>query len=60
MSGAKTLDEFVDSYTAVKKLKENLQANLDAITELDDETKETLMRCNLIMVRQCLEDFGAE
>ena len=55
-----TLDEFVEKYSAVKFLKQNLQANLDALTKLKPDEKEALMRVNLIMIRQCLQDFGVE
>lgn len=56
---SESLDEFVARYATVKTLKKNLQANLDALTELTPEEKDTLMRLNLIMIRQCLQDFGA-
>lgn len=55
-----TLDEFIEKYSSVKHLKENLEANLDAMTDLSKEEKEGLMRVNMIMIRQCLQDFGAE
>jgi len=57
----KTLDEFFDSYGATIRLKENLEINLDVFGDsLDAESKEGLMRINLIMIRQCLQDFGVE
>lgn len=56
----KTLDEFVEYYTSVKFLKSNLRANLDAMTDLPEADKDDLMRVNMIMVRQCLQDFGAK
>lgn len=56
---SKSLEEFIDKYSAVKVLKKNLRANLDALTDLSEEDKEMLMRMNLIMIRQCLQDFGA-
>lgn len=57
---SKSLQEFFDSYEATQFLVKNLQANMDNLTDLDDEHKAMLMRCNLIMIRQCLEDFGVE
>lgn len=56
----KSLSEFIESYSALEVLERNLEANLDALTDLSDKEKEMLMRCNLIMIRQCLEDFGVE
>lgn len=57
---AKSLREFIEKYSAVQELEVNLKANLDAMTDLDEKEKETLLRLNMIMVRQCLQDFGAE
>lgn len=57
---AKTLDEFFESHEATKLLVQNLEANMSQFFELSKEDKKTLMRLNLIMIRQCLEDFGAE
>jgi len=56
-----TLDEFFQKYEATRTLLENLEANMDVYgEELDTKTKEGFMRVNLIMIRQCLQDFGAE
>lgn len=55
-----SLDEFIEKYSAVKHLVKNLKANLDALTDLLPHEKEALMRMNMIMIRQCLQDFGAE
>lgn len=58
---SKTLDEFVESYGAIKHLKKNLKTNIDVFCENWDEgDKETFLRMNLIMVRECLQDFGVE
>ena len=58
---SKTLDEFFDSYGATKFLRENLQANMEAMGDsMTKEEQDGLMRVNLIMIRQCLQDFGAE
>ena len=57
----KSLDEFFESYGAAKVLRENLEMNLDTLGyRLTKQDKEMLMRINLIAIRQCLEDFGAE
>jgi hypothetical protein len=32
---------------------------LDALTELTDEEKEMVMRTNLIMIRQCIQQLGS-
>lgn len=53
-----SLDEWVEACPHRKFLVENLQANLNALTELNPEEKETLMRCNMIMVRQFAQDSG--
>lgn len=58
---AKTLDEFFQSYGATKVLLKNLETNMDVFGDrLSEDDKEGLMRTNLIMIRQCLQDFGAE
>jgi hypothetical protein len=55
-----TLDEWFENWPATRLLRENLEINLDTMAgkELNDEERETLMRMNLVVVRQCLEDFG--
>lgn len=58
---AKTLDEFFDSSEATRLLVKNLETNLEVFGDtMDQECKEDLMRVNLIMIRQCLQDFGVE
>lgn len=58
---SKTTDEFFESYEATRFLVQNLEANISALAnELDEDSKEMLMRTNLIMIRQCLQDFGVE
>jgi hypothetical protein len=57
---SKSLEEFFEQHEATRFLVNNLEANLKALTDLDDEEKAMLMRCNLIMIRQCLMDFGVE
>lgn len=57
----KTLNEFFQSYESTRLLLSNLETNM--LVYCDDMPKEdweSLMRTNLIMIRQCLEDFGAE
>lgn len=54
-----TLDEFFEAYEATQILRDNLCANINALTDLSEEQKRALLRCHLIMIRQCLEDFGA-
>ena len=57
----KTLDEYFQGHQALKLLIRNLKANEDVfLKEMSVLNKESLMRCNLIMIRQCLEDFGVE
>lgn len=55
-----TLDAFFDRpYSAAKRLKEALETNMEALgDDLDPETKELLMRVNLIAIRNCLQDYG--
>lgn len=56
-----TVDEFFEKYEATKFLRENLEANMEALgDEMSEESREMLMRTNLIMIRQCLKDFGVE
>jgi hypothetical protein len=57
----KTLEEFFASYGATKKLVENLKANMDVFcADMPPDERRALMRLNLIMIRQCLEDFGVD
>jgi hypothetical protein len=57
----KTTEEFFESHTATRRLLDNLKANEDVFCyDMNEEDKKSLMRCNLIMIRQCLEDFGVE
>jgi len=53
-----TLDEFVEKYSAVKVLEENLRTSLQAMTNLKPKEIDALMRVNMIMVRQFAEDCG--
>lgn len=55
-----TLDEWVEKHSAAKVLKENLETNLRALTDLNDKQIEALMRMNMIMVRQFGQDCGLE
>lgn len=55
-----SLDEFIDRYSSVKRLQENLKTNLEAITDLPEDDIDNLVRIQMILIRQCLEDFGAE
>ena len=55
----KGTDEYFESRPETKFLVQNLYANMEALApELDTESKEMLMRSNLIMIRQCLESLG--
>lgn len=54
------LDVWVEKHEVLKLLRENLQANLDVMTELSEEEKVILMRLNLIMIRQSMSDLGLE
>lgn len=49
-----TLDEFFEDANGVL-LRNNLESNLDQL-DLKKEDKEFLMRINLIMIRQYIED----
>ena len=51
-----TLDEWVEKNA--KHLKENLEANLNALTDLSKEEKKHLLRMNLIMLRDWAMDWG--
>jgi hypothetical protein len=53
-----TTDQYFEQTEVLRLLVENLQANLDNMTDLSKEDKEGLMRVNLIMIRQALEDYG--
>lgn len=57
----KSLDEFVEKYSSVAFLKQNLKSNIDVYCDdWPEEEKEHFLRMQMIMVRQCLQDFGAE
>ncbi len=54
-----TTEEYFDKWPATKRLKEGLKTNIDAVCgDMDQETKEVLLRVNLIICKQCLEDCG--
>lgn len=53
-----TLDQWAQSTPEIILLKNNLQSNLDIMTDLLDEEKEDLMRYNLIMIRQFVESLN--
>lgn len=57
-----TTEEFFDRWFITRLLKQNLQANMDAIVgdKLSQELKDLLMRTNLLVIRQCLQDFGID
>lgn len=58
---SKTLDEFIESYSAVKFLQKNLRCNIEVYCEdMPKEEQENFLRMNMTMFRQCLQDFGAE
>jgi hypothetical protein len=57
----KTLDDFFESTENLKDLKEGLAINIEMLCpELAKEQAETLLRLNLILIRQALRDYGAE
>lgn len=59
MGGPKTLDEFFEAHEITRRLRKSLCTNLEELAaQLSEEEKDSLMRCNLIMIRQCLEEFG--
>lgn len=54
-----TLEQFFDGYASTRKLKEDLEINMETFGDtLSAEDRENLMRTNMIMIRQCLMDFG--
>lgn len=58
---SKSLDEFVESNPSVKFMKDNLKVNMEVYCpDLTEEDQEQFMRMNLIMIRQCLNDFGVK
>jgi len=57
----KTTEEFFNSHEATRNLVENLNANIEVfLPEFSDDERKALMRMNLIMIRNCLNDFGIE
>ena len=58
----KTCDEFFETYEATKFLVRQLECNMEIYCEgiMFKEDREHFMRVNLIMIRQCLNDFGVE
>lgn len=58
---SETLESYFEKSEARKLLVKNLAANLNVLADsVSKEDKETLMRLNLIMIRQCLQDHGVE
>jgi hypothetical protein len=56
-----SLDEWFEKYEATRILRENLETNLKAIAgQLTEKQREILMRVNLTVIRQCLQDCGLE
>jgi hypothetical protein len=56
-----SLNDWFEKYEATKLLKENLETNLEILgSKLSKEEKESIMRMNMIMIRQCLQDCGVE
>lgn len=54
-----TLEEFFQSSKDMRLLWQNLITNERVyIGDVDWKTRDQLMRANLIMIRQCLEDCG--
>lgn len=51
-----TLDEYFDSTPNLKLLRENLETNLKATTDLTQGEMDSLMRVNLTVIRQAMED----
>ena len=55
------VEDWFEQSKPLKLLKENLEVNLDVIAaELSEEDRTVLARLNLIMIRQCLLDYGVE
>ena len=54
------LEEWIKKYSAVEVLMQNLENNLEAMTDLKPDKIKDLMRMNMIMVRQFAEDCGLE
>lgn len=55
-----TLDEYFERWGATRVLRESLKDNMVALGDgLSKQEQDALMRVNLIVIRQCLEDFGA-
>lgn len=56
-----TVEEFFEQHKDLIFLVENLKANMDVYCDtMSEEEKETFMRMNLIMIRQCMESLGNE
>lgn len=57
----KSLDEYMDQYEATRLLVRNLEANMREMGgQLSADDQKALLRVNLIMIRQCLQDFGVK
>lgn len=57
--GGKSLNDFIDSYAVLQVLRDNMQVNINEFCDdFTAEEKRILLRMQLIMVRQCLNDFG--
>ena len=54
-------DEFFASYPATKKLVKDLETIMSVFSDrLSKDERRGLMGTNLIMIRNCLQDFGIE
>lgn len=58
--GASTT-EYFNKWEATRMLRDGLEETLNDLFDhkLNEADKELLMKMNLILIRQCLEDFGA-
>jgi hypothetical protein len=53
---SQTLNAWIQDSPGVPELEQNLRTNLEAMTELTKEEIDDLMRLNMIMVRQYIEE----
>lgn len=56
-----SLIDYMSKHEATRILVKNLQINMEVLAEkLTEQEQEALLRVNLIVIRQCLQDFGVE
>lgn len=55
------LEEWFEKYEATRLLKENLEANMHVLChKLTEEQKKVLLKMNMTVIRQAMQECGVE